>query len=90
MKKLKNFACKHCKKSSICGFNNNVYVCSGLLKNPNPPHDHYRLCIKKNKELWKFNLMIEEAVAVIEVLSTSLMKQYVIEEKNGNKKRKTP
>lgn len=76
--KKKDYSCKNCKEKSCVRFKNNVKICSGLVINPKPKHDVIRICIVKGKK-WThaFDLMIEEALSVAQVITFS-MNSYLI------------
>ena len=81
----KHFSCKNCQKLSDVTFQNGVHFCSGRVKKILVPGDTYRLCIGKGKNTHYFDLMLEEVVSLIQVLSTNLLVQITNPEKKEMK-----
>lgn len=73
LKKDNHFTCKNCRKIGSMKFANNIFICTGIIKKPKISHDIYRLCFSKYKQI--YDLMKEEILAIINLLSDSLIDQ---------------
>ncbi len=83
-KKEKHFNCKNCRRIAKTTYKNNVEFCSGLVKKPNPECDKWRFCISRGTNRHATDIMYEELVSMIHILSASLM-VYTCENANNTK-----
>jgi len=71
--KKNHFTCRNCRKIGRMKFLNDCFICTGIIRHPKIKHDVYRFCISKYKH--KYDLMKEELLAIINLLSDSLIDQ---------------
>lgn len=69
----KHASCNNCYSCSKAVFKNNVIFCAGLIKRKNPPCDKYRFCIIKDRIKSVNNIMIEEALALLQIISSAVL-----------------
>lgn len=82
MKNKKHFGCKNCIKQGRMMFRNDTFICAGLIKHLKIKNDFYRLCISKYGH--KYDLMGEEVLAIVNLLTDLLVEHKL----KGRKKRK--
>jgi len=79
-----HFTCKNCQVGSKVTYKNGALFCAGLVKHPYPECDKWRFCISKDDKHYAFDVMFEEALSIVQVMSTALL-QYLTQNPYTNK-----